>query len=69
MQSSDEVDVEIRAIEEYIQDNKKIRRVVFRIKGEKVLKDMEIDPNRHYSEEELKEVIKCKVSLSESSEL
>jgi len=58
------VDVEIKGFETFWRRNKLVKRVVFRIKGEKVLRDLEIDPNREYSEEELKEVIKRHLTQS-----
>ena len=58
------VDVEIKGFETFWRRNKLVKRVVFRIKGEKVLRDLEIDPNYEYSEEELKEVIKRHLTQS-----
>ena len=58
------MDVEILGFEQFYSDSKLVKRVVFRIKGEKVLRDLEIDPNREYSEEELKEVIKRHLTQS-----
>jgi len=52
------MEVEIIGFEEFYRGNKLVKRVVFRIKGERVYRDLEIDPNRSYTKEELKEVIK-----------
>ncbi len=51
------MDVEIIGFEQFYRNGKPVKKVVFRIKGEKTLRDLEIDLNRDYSEEELKEVI------------
>ena len=58
------VEVEIKGFEEFWRKDKKVKLVIFRIKGEKRLRDLEIDPNREYSEEELKEVIKRHLTQS-----
>jgi len=51
------MDVEIIGFEQFYRNGKPVKKVVFRVKGERIFKDLEIDPNRNYSEEELKEVI------------
>ena len=51
------VEIEVRGIETFYIENRKRRRVVYRIRGERVLRDLEIDADREYSEEELKELI------------
>jgi len=51
------VEIDIKGFETFWRRNRLVKRVVFRVKGERIFKDLEIDPNKEYTEEELKEVI------------
>ena len=54
-------EIEIKGFEEFIDNGVKRKRVVFKLRGVKTLKDLEIDAYRDYSTEELIQLIKSQL--------